>query len=183
MPAVMLACIIAVIITRQLHGDSIYTEHMRLRGLASSLDSQRTGVAMERTIGDMMREPVTPLFETASLHEIAERFMGSPNNFVPILDKQKKLVGIVALHDLKEFLNSSQKVDGIIAYDLMRPPPKTLTPSQRLLDALPVVLQSELRNVPVVNNPVENRLVGSVSRAEVLAIFSEAIAEKSKPTG
>ncbi|HEY3761804.1 MAG TPA: CBS domain-containing protein, partial [Verrucomicrobiae bacterium] len=84
---------------------------------------------------------------------------------------------------LKEFLNSSQNVEGVIAYDLMRPPPKTLTPGQRLLDALPVVLQSELRNVPVVNNPVENRLVGSVSRAEVLAIFSEAIAEKSKPTG
>jgi chloride channel protein, CIC family len=183
MPAVMLACIIAVIIAGQLHRESIYTEHMRLRGLASNLESQRTGIAMERTIGDMMREPVPPLPETASLHEIAGRFLGSSNNFVPILDKQKRLIGIVALHDLKEFLNSSQDVDGVIAYDLMRPPPKTLIPGQRLLDALPVVLQSELRNVPVVNNPVENRLVGSVSRAEVLAIFSEAIAEKSKPTG
>ncbi len=74
-------------------------------------------------------------------------------------------------------------MSGVIAYDLMRPPPKCLTPDQRLLDALPLVLQSELRNVPVVNNPKENRLVGSVSRAEVLAIFSEAIAEKSKPAG
>jgi len=65
----------------------------------------------------------------------------------------------------------------------MRPPPKCLTPGQRLLDALPVVLDSELRNVPVVNSPEEKRLVGSVSRAEVLAVFSEAIAEKSKPAG
>jgi CIC family chloride channel protein len=183
MPAVMLACIIAVIIARQLHGDSIYTEHMRLRGLYLNLESERTGVATERTIGDLMHEPVSPLPETANLREVAERFLGSSNNFVPILDKQKKLVGIVALQDLKEFLNSSQEVDGVIAYDLMRPPPKTLVPGQRLLEALPIVLQSELRNVPVVNNPAENRLVGSVSRAEILAIFSEAIAEKSKPTG
>ena len=65
----------------------------------------------------------------------------------------------------------------------MRPPPKFLTPGQRLLDALPVVLESELRNVPVVNSPVEKRLVGSLSRAEVLAVFSEAIAEKSRPAG
>ncbi|HEY3761603.1 MAG TPA: chloride channel protein [Verrucomicrobiae bacterium] len=101
MPAVMLACIIAVIIAGQLHPESIYTEHMRLRGIATSLDSQRTGVAMERTIGDMMQEPVTPLPETATLHEIAGRFLGSSNNFVPILDKQKRLVGIVALHDLR----------------------------------------------------------------------------------
>jgi len=183
MPALMLASVIAVIITRQLHPDSIYTEHMRLRGLVFDTENEQTGTAMERTVGDLMHAPVPPLGETASLPEIAGRFLTSSNNFVPILDQQKRLVGIVALQDLKEFLNSTQDLNGIIAFDLMRPPPKTLTPGQRLLDALPIVLQSELRNVPVVNNPVENQLVGSVSRAEVLAIFSEAIAEKSKPTG
>jgi hypothetical protein len=40
-----------------------------------------------------------------------------------------------------------------------------------------------LRNIPVVSTPAENRLVGSLSRAQMLAIFSEAIAEKSKPAG
>jgi len=65
----------------------------------------------------------------------------------------------------------------------MRPPPRCLTPDQRLVDALPVLLQCELRNVPVINSTTENQLVGSLSRAEALAIFSEAIAEKSKPTG
>jgi CBS domain-containing protein len=65
----------------------------------------------------------------------------------------------------------------------MRPPPKCLLPGQRLLEALPLVLASEQRNIPVVNNTLENRLVGSLSRAQMLAIFSEAIAEKSKPTG
>jgi len=67
--------------------------------------------------------------------------------------------------------------------DLMRPLPPCLTPRQRLLDALPVALASELRNIPVVNTPSENRLVGSLSRAELLAIFSEAIAKKSRLAG
>ncbi len=183
MPALMLACVISVIVSRQLHNESIYIEHRRLRGLSLGHESQQTGAAMEQTVGDVMRPPVPPLPETASLREIAERFLGSSNNFVPILNPQKRLVGIVALHDLKEYLNSTQDIGGIIAYDLMRPPPRTLTPGQRLPDALPILLQSELRNVPVVNNPDDNELVGSVSRAEVLAIFSEAIAEKSRPTG
>jgi hypothetical protein len=34
----------------------------------------------------------------------------------------------------------------------------------------------------VVNTLKENRLIGSLARAEVLAIFSEAIASGSKPT-
>jgi len=54
-----------------------------------------------------------------------------------------------------------------------------LTPGQRLLDALPLVLESELRNIPVVNTLAENRLSLPLPRADV-AIFSEAIAEKSK---
>ena len=89
----------------------------------------------------------------------------------------------MALQDLKDFLTDGQGVDGVIACDVMRPPPRCLTPGQRLLDALPIVLQSEIRNIPVVNNPKEHQLVGSVSRAEILAIFSEAIAEKSTPAG
>jgi CBS domain-containing protein len=97
------------------------------------------------------------------------------------VDAQQRLLGMVALQDLKEFLNSAQDLDAVIAYDVMRPPPKCLTPGERLLEALPTVLESELRNVPVVNNPAENKLVGAVDRAEVLAIFSEAIAAKSDP--
>ena len=107
--------------------------------------------------------------------------MTNPNNFLPVVDEHRRLLGVVALQDLKEFLNSGQELSAVIASDVMRPPPKCLTPGQRLLDALPTVLESELRNVPVVNNPTEHRLVGAVVRTEVLAIFSEAIAAKSDP--
>jgi CIC family chloride channel protein len=182
-PALMLACVVSVIIARQLHPESVYTEHLRLKGLSLLSETDRTGAAMEQLVGDLMRAPVPPLRETAPLRKIADRFMANSNNFLPIVDEKQRLIGVVALQDLKGFLNDdSQDVSGVIAYDIMRPPPKTLTPGQRLLDALPMVLQSELRNVPVVNNETEKRLIGSVSRAEMLAIFSEAIAEQSKPT-
>jgi hypothetical protein len=69
---------------------------------------------------------------------------------------------------------------GVIAYDVMRPPPPCVTPNQRLLETLPVVMASEQRNIPVVNSLKENRLVGALGRAEVLSIFSEAIAVSSK---
>ena len=182
-PALMLACVVSILVARQLHGESVYTEHLRVKGIALAGESSRSGAVMEQTVGDFMRAPVAPVPETAPLREIAGRFLSSPNNFVPVVDARRRLLGVVALQDLKEFLNSTQDLDSVIACDVMRPPPKCLTPGQRLLDALPLVLESELRNVPVVNNSKENQLVGSVSRAELLAIFSEAIAEKSDPRG
>jgi chloride channel protein, CIC family len=182
-PALMLACVVSILIARQLHGESVYTEHLRLKGIALGNESSRAGVAMERTIGDLMHAPVAPVRETTGLDEIAERFLTGSNNFLPVVDADKRLIGVVALQDLKEFLSSANDLHGVIAFDVMRAAPKTLTPGQPLLDALPTVLQSELRNVPVVNNYAENRLVGAVARAELLTIFSEAIAEKSDPRG
>jgi chloride channel protein, CIC family len=182
-PALMLACAVSILVARQLHDESVYTEHLRLKGIALGRETSRLGATMERTIGDLMRPPVQPVRETAGLEEIAGRFLTGSNNFLPVVDAGKRLVGVVALQDLKEFLNSAKDLHGIIAFDVMRAPPKTLTPVQPLLDALPTVLESELRNVPVVNNYAENRLVGAVPRAELLSIFSEAIAEKSDPRG
>jgi len=183
MPPLMLGCVVAVLVSRQLHGESIYTEHMRLKGLSLLRENEQAGATMDKTVGDLMQAPVPPMRETVSLREIADRFLASSNNFVPIVDAQKRLIGVVALHDLKDFLHHNEELAGVIALDLMRPPPQCLTPGQRLLDALPLVLASELRNIPVVSTPSENRLVGSLSRAQMLAIFSEAIAEKSRPAG
>ncbi|HEX4349962.1 MAG TPA: ClcB-like voltage-gated chloride channel protein, partial [Verrucomicrobiae bacterium] len=183
MPPLMLACVVATLVSRQLHGESIYTEHLRLKGLSPLREQEPASAGFDLTVGDLMLPPVPPMRETASVRKIAERFLASSNNFLPIVDGQQRLVGVIALQDLKEFLHDHEKLAGVIAMDLMRPLPQCLTPRQRLLDALPVALASELRNIPVVNTASENRLVGSLSRAELLAIFSEAIAKKSKLAG
>jgi CIC family chloride channel protein len=183
MPPLMLACVVAVLVSRQIHNESVYTEHMRLKGLAWRRENDQAGAAMDKTVGDLMQRPVPPMRENVSLREIADRFLANSNNFLPVVDEKNRLLGVVALQDLKEFLHDNQNLAGVIALDLMRPPPKCLTPGQRLLDVLPLVLESDLRNIPVVSTLEENRLVGSLSRAQMLAIFSEAIAEKSKPAG
>jgi CBS domain-containing protein len=89
------------------------------------------------------------------------------------------LVGLVALHDLKGYLNGGPELGLIIAYDVMRPSPQCLTPNQKLPEALPVLLASEQRNVPVVNNLNDRKLVGAIQRAEALGRLSEAISPGS----
>lgn len=54
-----------------------------------------------------------------------------------------------------------------------------LTPNDRPSDVLPILLDSELRNVPVVDNAAQLRLVGTVSRAEALGLLSDAIRARS----
>jgi len=180
MPPLMLACVVSILVAGKLHPESIYTEPLRRKGLLIRQEAATSEAATERTVSDLMRAPVPPIRETCPLREIANRFLTSANNFLPVVDGKGQIVGIIALQDLKEFLGSGDEILGVIAYDLMRPPPPCVTPNQRLLEVLPVVLASEQRNIPVVNTLKENRLVGALARAEVLGIFSELISASRK---
>ncbi len=175
MPPLMLACAIATLVSRQLHPDSIYTAPLKARGVEPSADTLRIGAAHQQRIGDLMREPVSPVRDNTPLPEIATRFLQHTFNYLPVVDDQQRLLGLVALHDLKEYLGSADSLSGVIASDVMRPAPVVLTPGESLTDALPALLGSEQRNVPVVNNLKERRLVGSVLRAEALGLMAQAI--------
>jgi CBS domain-containing protein len=135
-------------------------------------------VATQRKIGDLMREPVSPVAETATFKELGQRFLTTPFNFLPVVDASGRLTGLVALQDLKGYLNAGQELQAVIAFDVMRPPPPCVTPSQLLHEALPVLLATELRHVPVVSTLTERRLVGSLVRSEALGALSEALAPK-----
>jgi CIC family chloride channel protein len=151
---------------------------LQRKGLLVETDSAQVGAAIERTVGDLMLAPVPPLRETAPLRDIGQRFLTNPNNFLPVVDARQRLVGVVALQDLKGHLNAGDELQAVIALDIMRPPPPCLTPNLRLREALPVLLASEMRNVPVVNNLADFRLTGSLSRSEALGLFADAIAAR-----
>jgi CIC family chloride channel protein len=175
MPPLMLSCVVATLVSRGLYPESVYTEPLRRKGLELARESARLGAATERKVGDIMGAPVPPIRDNATFQQISERFLTIPNNFLPVVDEHERLLGMVALHDLKSFLNAGSELGGVIASDVMRPPPACLTPGQRLSDVLPMLLASELRNVPVVNTLAELKLIGAVSRSQALGSLSEAI--------
>jgi CIC family chloride channel protein len=179
MPPLMMSCAIASMVARSLHPNSVYTEPLRRKGVELDRESRQLGAATLRTVAEIMREPVPPLRETATFQQVTDRFITGSYNFLPVVDADQRLLGVVALHDLKEYLNAGQELNILIAYDVMRPPPPCLTPNQNLLEVLPVLLRSEIAHVPVVNSLREFRLVGTVLRSEGLGFLSEAIAARS----
>jgi CIC family chloride channel protein len=176
MPPLMIGCVVATLVSRHLHPHSVYNEAIRRRGLTTLDDRTTTGAADQQTIGDLMLEPVPPVRENTPLREVANRFLTSNYNFIPVVDAQKRLLGVVALHDLKEHLNAGDEFSFVIAYDLMRPMPRPLVPSLILTEALPILLKAEMEHVPVVDNLAERRLIGRVPRTDALGLLSETIA-------
>ena len=138
------------------------------------------GSATDLCVGDLMKEPTSPIEETDHLPQISEIFLKSPRNYLPVLSKDKRLVGIISLQDVKAHLSGGDELRAIIALDLMRPVETVLTPNTHLMDALPTIMSSEIEMIPVVNTEREMRLVGSISRSQTLGSLSESIGEISQ---
>ncbi len=179
MPALMISSAIATLVARQVHHTNIYSEALYAKGMDASWESDQVGEASRQRVGDLMRHPVPPLRDNDLFQDIADRFITSSYHFLPVVDDRMRLLGVVALGDLKEYLHMGDQLKSVIAFDIMRPIPKCLTPGQRLDEALPVLLESEMRNVPVINNRSEKKLIGAVSRGEALGQLAEAMAAPS----
>ncbi len=178
MPPLMLTCVVSTLVARSWHPPNVYSEGLELKGLASSWETEREGAATRRRIGDLMLAPVPPLRDVDSFDRIAERFIKSTVHFLPVVNGAERLIGVVALQDMKEYLTMGDHLKSVIALDVMRPPPEVLTPDLRLDEALGILLSSELMNVPVVASRRDMKLIGSVVRIEALGLLSEAIATK-----
>src|SRR5204863_4172662 len=91
MPPLMVACAVSTLVARRLDPETIYTEPLRQKGLETERESALPGAATQQTVGDLMRDPVPPLKQTATFHEIADRFLTSANNFLPVVDEKHSL--------------------------------------------------------------------------------------------
>jgi CIC family chloride channel protein len=181
MPALMLGCVVAILVGNRLEKESIYTEPLRGRGVVAEEETARLGTATTQKVGDMMTAPVTPVLETTALPDVAKRFLTSTYNYLPVVDQHQRLVGMVALQDLKEHLGAGLELRAVIAADVMRPPPSCVTPNQSLASVFNLALTSHQQNIPVVNTLTEMRLIGALSRSELLALFSDPVAGGIRP--
>jgi CBS domain-containing protein len=138
-------------------------------------------------IGKYMKRNVVSISETSTIREAASTFVKSHVGLLPIVDQNKKLVGVIGLRDLlslelPDFVNFIADLDFVHdfgAVETTRPssevldrPVKTLmSPAVSvhedtgLLRAYALMLQHKLHDLPVVSG--DEILVGVASRVDI----------------
>lgn len=181
MPALMVTSAVSTLVSRRFYPHSVYTSALDLVGLEEKRESSRLGAASEETVGDWTADPQNVILHNTQFKSIVKTFLSSPVEYLTVIDEDSELVGEVRLQDLKGWLGGGSELDAVIAMDIMRPNPKFLTPEMRLSEAFPHLLTTEHPHVPVVNNPIQKKLIGTLSRTDVLGLFSDLISSQSPP--
>jgi CBS domain-containing protein len=129
---------------------------------------------MSWTVADVMtKDPVT-VGPATSFKACANLMRIHEMTAIAVVDRDCRVFGIVSEADLlakeaRGITHAGLKTKGMRAADLMTAGVVTTTPAATLASAASLMFQHHLKMLPVVDS--EQRLVGVVSRAQVLKVF------------
>lgn len=144
---------------------------------------------MSITVNDVMTSNVVAVKQNATFKEMAGRLRRHRVSAFPVVDDEGKVIGVVSEADMlaKEALVTSaglhpgpishlrhkrdfDRAAALTAGDLMTTPPVTISPQEPAAHAARLMYSCRVKRLPVVD--AQNHLVGIVSRADVLSVYS-----------
>jgi len=141
---------------------------------------------MKATVKDVMTTRVVFVKQDTTYKDMAARLREHRVSAFPVLDDEDRVIGVVSEADLlaKEALEGEvpgligellhhreqAKAAGVTAADLMTRPPITITADESAAHAARLMHGSHVKRLPVVT--ADGRLIGIVSRADVLSVYS-----------
>jgi CIC family chloride channel protein len=162
-PFLMVNCVVAYYCSSIFERRFMYGESLERKG-AAFFNQQLAEV----NIRDLVRLDPLTLAKNATFAQIAETFVQHRFQHIYIVDKEKRLLGAVSLHDVKTFLDRPELETVVIAADIMNEDFPCVSPRQGMSEALHKFSEANSERLPVVDDLSSKRLIGSISKTDII---------------
>jgi len=174
----MIACILSTLASRQLLRESIYTLKLVRRGVDIRAGKE-VNVLKAIPVKEVMNPKPDTIPETLTLGQLSEKVKKSKHNSFPVLDHQGKLTGILSFFDYRDVLFDEDLKDLVVAKELATMMLVTVSINDNLYDALDKITKKDFSILPVVSPGDSSRLVGVLSRRDIIGAYNKAVMKKS----
>ncbi len=163
----MLATVTSTLIARWIEKNSIYTMKMSMfsRNVVGGRDID---ILKTHTINNIINTDVSVIYEYTGFDEILNLLMNSHDTSFPVLSKDNRLIGIIAMRDLRPLLFDRDLAPLLLATDIMSENVFVLTPDDTLAKALSKMELEDSELLPVVNSAEDMIYKGIVSREQII---------------
>jgi chloride channel protein, CIC family len=175
-PFLMVSCVIAYYCSSIFEKQFIYGESLERKG--ASFFTQRLA---EAKIADLIQHDPLTLPTNATFADIAKIFVQHRLQHIYIIGKDKQFLGAVSLHDVKEFLDRPELAQMLIAADLMNENFPRISPSQGMGEALEKFSEVRSERLPVVESLSTLRLIGSISKTDIMLYLAGKQTAQKQP--
>ncbi|MDR3627900.1 MAG: chloride channel protein [Ignavibacteriaceae bacterium] len=170
----MIVTALSYFISRHFHSESIYTAPLVKRGVQFRSEKERFFVRQIK-VRDIIEKDFIPIHPEMTLREIVDIIIHSKRNLFPVLDDNKKLIGIITLDDIREVLLNVDLYDVILAYEVMNSNFHSIDIEADLAFALEKFEQNNVWNLAVTDN---GKYHGFISKSNIFNKYLSAWASQ-----
>ena len=118
---------------------------------------------------DVMSVDIVAAKDSVTAIEIATRIVLGAFNGVPIIDDNGIVIGIVTTIDMLRVIRDGKNLENMHARDLMTKSPSVVKQDTKIENIIDIMDKKGIEMVPVVEEETDGRLLGVVSRSDILA--------------
>jgi chloride channel protein, CIC family len=174
----MMACIVSSITATQWLTHSIYTLGLAAKGV--NLEAGREiNVLNALSVREAMNPYPEAVPENLTLRSFTERLSRSKHNSFPVVDEKGALTGVISSLDYQSVLFDENLRDLVIVKELASPGVVTVSTDDTLYTALQRIASKDFSMLPVVASKDPAKLVGILSRRDIIGAYEKAVIKKS----
>lgn len=172
----MFTVVIATFITRKLSPESIYTEHLRRKGITSHHGEDMNIVRMI-SVKDVLRHDEVTISENVKFEELVRLALETHRNNIFVIDNNGKYKGAIQLLDLKYVLSNPEELSHLhhIVDFINELPPVSIDQSlDTVIDHFAV---TGFDRLPVVDS--QQNIAGSVIMSDIIRRYNQEVANRN----
>lgn len=157
------------------------TKYAVIGAKEAGLDISEEELMEKMSASDVMDKNPPVVYNNTSLEQILKTFSESSNLYHPVVDKDKKLLGIITVDNLKNIFTETGLSNFLLAVDVMEPSPAYVGPESSLTTVKELFDKHNLEYLPVLGE--DKTMVGFIERRVVNKAISTKLMEFQKLSG
>jgi CIC family chloride channel protein len=170
----MISCMVSTIIATSLKRGSIYTTKLSRRGIEISQGWEQS-VLQSLKVRDIMCDQVVTVPESMQLVDLINCLKTQDVSYLHVVSESSELIGIISFRDIRPVLQEEALKRLVIARDVATTDIITIRPSDNIQLALQEMSSRGISQLPVVAEDNSSKVIGTVSKRDVMAAYDKAV--------
>ena len=176
----MVAAVSASYLAQALYPESIYTMKLTRRGIRFS-QGRDLDIMQSVQVGEVMKKDPVTIGTDELLADLYRKFQETTLLGFPVVNGENLLVGIVTLQDLENILSrGTEGLRSLRVEDVAVADPVTVFSDEPIWTAIQKMAPRDLARLPVVSRDGTGRLLGLISRSDILRAYDVGIIRKQR---
>ncbi|RPH30983.1 MAG: chloride channel protein [Bacteroidales bacterium] len=172
----MIASTISFITILYFEPHSIYTKRLAARGELLTHHKDKAVLTLLQ-LEDLIEKDFTSVDPNDSLGALVKAISQSKRNIFPVVDENKKFVGIVLLNEIRDIMFNVDMYDNTFVRDYISLPPEYININDSMNEVMRKFEDSDSWNLPVLDN---GGYIGFVSKSKIFSAYRNVLVQFSE---